>query len=74
MWFGDKELSKFSPLRLTYWLFYAENAISIAINLSNQTSVLKRGFLIPESPAMPIYSVKLPPCYRAKPCGLPSPA
>lgn len=29
MWFGDKELSKFSPLRLTYWLFYAENAISI---------------------------------------------
>lgn len=42
MWFGDKELSKFSPLRLTYWLFYAENAISIAINLSNQTNALKR--------------------------------
>lgn len=39
MWFGEKELSKFSPLKLTCWLFYAENAISIMINQSNQAKV-----------------------------------
>lgn len=36
MWFGEKELSKFSLLKVTCWLFYAENATSTTVNWSNR--------------------------------------